>query len=159
MTTIPTPRFGIEFFRKSSSVKLPERGSLEAVGFDLRAHLLTEKGVPSKRMIPRQNTVAIPTGLVVKPPKGFYVQICSRSGLALRSVFVANAPGIIDPDYTGELMVLLYNGGFETQWIEHDNRIAQMILMPVVPTQLAEMSVAPTNSGRGEAGLGSTGLL
>jgi dUTP pyrophosphatase len=102
----------------------------------------------------------IPTGLVLRPPEGYYIQVCSRSGLAQKSVFVANAPGIIDPDYTGELFVLLHNSGFETQWIEHEHRIAQVILTPIVWTkrEVRELKSPPSSNGRGEAGFGSTGL-
>jgi len=148
----------LEFFRKDPRVKLPSRAMDDAVGFDIYAFLLTESGRPSTKMVPQKNTVAIPTGIVVKPPPGFFVQCCSRSGLAMKSLFVANAPGIIDPDYTGEILVLLFNGSYETQYVQHEQRIAQLILSPIVACDIVEVKNPILSKGRGEAGFGSTGL-
>lgn len=147
----------IEIFCLDPRVTLPKRANDSAVGWDIYAHLLTESGRPSKKMLSQKNTVMIPTGLVLRPPEGHFLQICSRSGLATRAVFVANAPGIIDPDYTGELQILLYNGSFETQWVEHGHRIAQLIVAPIVSASLREVLAPFIVSGRGSAGFGSTG--
>lgn len=148
----------IEVFRKDLRAKLPIRGTSGSVGFDIHAFLLTETGRPSKRMLSRMNTTMIPTGLVLRPPKGYFLQVCSRSGLATKAIFVANSPGIIDPDYTGELMILLFNGGYETQWIEHEHRIAQIVLSKIQPSEITEITSSPEPLGRGLAGFGSTGL-
>jgi dUTP pyrophosphatase len=148
----------LQIFRKDPRAKMPVRSTGESIGYDIHAFLLTESGRPSKKLISRYNTVMIPTGLVVKPPKGFYVQVCSRSGLATRSLFVSNAPGIVDPDYTGELMVLLYNGSFEAQYVEHDQRIAQMVLVPIIPSVIFDVENPPPPTSRGEGGFGSTGV-
>lgn len=143
--------------RLHPEVKLPIRANEEAIGFDVYAFLLTESGRPSRRLISRMNTVAIPTGLVIRPPKGYYVQVCSRSGLAMKAVFVANAPGVIDPDYSGELMILLFNGGYEAFYVEHSFRIAQIILTQSSPCSILESSSPLVPHGRGTSGLGSTG--
>lgn len=147
----------VEIFRKDKRVKLPTRANNNAVGYDIYAFLLTELGRPSKKSIGRTETAKIPTGLIVRAPPGFYLQVCSRSGLAAKGVFIANAPGIIDPDYTGELFILLHNSGYETCWIEHDHRIAQIVLVPIIEAETKEIDVPPSIEGRGDAGFGSTG--
>jgi dUTP pyrophosphatase len=70
---------------------------------------------------------------------------------------VANSPGIIDPDYTGELIILLANTSHETHYVAHHHRIAQLILCPIVDADCEEINEQPTQIGRGEAGFGSTG--
>lgn len=153
----PNCHLSIEVFKKDRRAKLPIRGTERSVGFDIHAFLLTESGRPSKKGIGRTETAMIPTGLVLRPPKGFFIQVCSRSGLATKSVFVANSPGVIDPDYSGELFILLHNSGYETFWIEHEHRIAQIILSPILGCEIAEISFEPPPIGRGSAGFGSTG--
>src|SRR5258706_2856280 len=148
----------IQVFRKHPKVLLPRRAIAGAVGFDVHAFLLTESDRPSTKQIPRMNTVAIPTGLVMRPPSGFFLQCCSRSGLAMKSLFVANAPGIIYPDYSGEIFILLFSGSYYTQYVQHEQRIAQLILSPIVTCDIAESKLPLQASGRGEAGFGSTGL-
>lgn len=135
---------------------LPRRYSDGAVGYDLHAHLLSETGRPIKQLIPPNSTRNIRTGLLIEPPPGHFVMVCSRSGLAKRSVFVANGPGIIDPDYRGEVMVLLYNGSHESYWVQHEDRIAQLVVVPVTPISV-EWTMKLSETSRGEAGFGSTG--
>lgn len=136
---------------------LPTR-SHDAAGWDIHAFILTESGRPSKKMVSEKNTVKIPTGLVLRPPPGHYLQVCSRSGLAGDSIFVANAPGIIDPDYTGELQILLFNGGYKYHHVEHGHRIAQVLIAPLFRSALQELEIPPVSASRGAAGFGSTGL-
>ena len=148
----------LEVYRLDPRAKLPLRGTPDSIGFDVHALLLSESGRPISRMVPQKNTIAIPTGLIVRPPPGYYIQVASRSGLAMNSLFVANAPGIIDPDYSGELRILLFNGGYETQYVQHEWRIAQLILAPISKAEISETQTRPSNDGRGTAGFGSTGL-
>lgn len=166
----------VSFKRLHPEARLPIQATPGSIGLDLFAHLLTEHGSETKSMIPSLTVKAIPTGLAIEPPQvshtikpGFagigeavptpqyLVQVVSRSGLALnQNVFVANAPGIIDPDYRGELKVLLYNGSHQTHWVRHGDRIAQLILVRAefaVPTIVDELSP----SLRGDKGLGSSG--
>lgn len=147
----------IGIFKRHPDAKLPFRASEQAVGYDLSAFCLTETGRPNKLLIPPRSTRAVPTGLTIIPPSGYSIFIASRSGMAKeRSLFVTNAPGIIDPDYRGEIMVLLYNGGVESHYISHEERVGQMILLPYKPFsfyELKELDQTP----RGEAGFGSTG--
>lgn len=156
MTDDPTLR--LDVFLKEPTARLPVQANPNAIGFDVYANLVSETGHPLTATIPPKNTKAIPTGLILKPPTGYYVQCCSRSGLAKSSIFVANSPGIIDPDYTGELIVLLFNGGYESFFVKHHYRIAQIILTKITPARIVAISEAPTSGGRGDAGFGSTGL-
>lgn len=151
-------KIAIDVYRMDDRAKYPFRAHETDAGWDIFAFLLSEGGRPSKKAIGRTETARIPTGLVVRPPPGYYLQVCSRSGLAAKSVFVANAPGIIDPDYTGELQVLLHNSGYETFWVLHEYRIAQLVLAPLVETSWTTLAEPPLSLfGRGDAGFGSTG--
>lgn len=147
----------LECYKLDPRVRLPTRVHQTDVGYDVYAHLLSETGAGLTRAIHQKGTTAIPTGLVVRPPDGYYVQVCSRSGLATRGLFVANAPGIVDPDYVGEIIVLMFNGGFETQYVKHGDRIAQLVLAPAVYAEVAELRERPKSSERGISGFGSSG--
>lgn len=152
------PRLSIR--RLDHRVRLPTKAHPTDIGWDVYAHILTEHGRDSHRALSRYATTAIPTGLILRPPSGYFCQICSRSGWALQGVFVANSPGIIDPDYTGELKILLYNGSHETKHISHGMRIAQIILSPIIAHDLREITDPNEipSEGRGAAGFGSSGL-
>jgi dUTP pyrophosphatase len=152
----PIPTLSI--FRKDKRARMPARANPNSVGLDVFAFLITESGRPTTRTIHQRGVTAVPTGLVLRPPSGHYVQCCSRAGLAAKGVFVANAPGIIDPDYSGELIILLFNGSFETHYVAHDHRIAQILLSPIPHCEIVELEKEPEHIGRGKDGLGSTGL-
>lgn len=101
--------------------------------------------------------VAVPTGLVLAIPEGYEVQVRPRSGLALgQGVTVANAPGTIDSDYRGEVKVILVNLGDEPFTIRRGDRIAQLVVAPVVQAAFREVDAVP-GSARGSGGFGSTG--
>lgn len=144
-------------FRRHSAAKLPVRANPQAVGWDVFALCISESGRPISRACHQRSVVPISTGLTVIPPAGYYFQCCSRSGLASRGVFVANSPGIIDPDYTGELIILLANVSHETHYVAHHHRIAQLTLHPIIDAEAEEIFEQPNAPGRGEAGFGSTG--
>lgn len=146
----------LKFKRMFADVQLPRRATPGSVGWDVYAYLISETGRRSKRNIAPRTTLNMKTGLLIEPPPDHFVMVCSRSGLASHSVIVMNAPGIIDPDYRGELQALLYNGSYETQWIEHGDRIAQLFLMPVVPMRVVDVDDL-TSTERGGSGFGSTG--
>lgn len=98
----------------------------------------------------------IPTGLAIELPDGYEAQVRPRSGLALKQgVTVLNSPGTIDSDYRGEIGVLLYNAGSGSFWVTHGERIAQLIVAPVVRSNFVEAELDETD--RGEGGFGSTG--
>jgi len=135
--------------------KLPTRANEHAIGLDVFAFLLTESGRPTSRAIHQRGVTEVRTGLVVRPSLGYYIQVCSRSILAKKAIIVATTPGIVDPDYSDELIILLYNGGFETHYVSHEHRIAQLLICPIVRCNIVEDAEHP---GSGRPGFGSTGL-
>ena len=99
----------------------------------------------------------VPTGISVAFPNEFEIQIRPRSGLAAKnSISVLNTPGTIDSDYRGEIKVILYNHGNDDFLINNKDRIAQMILTPVIKMNLEETDNLP-ETVRGDGGFGSTG--
>ena len=99
----------------------------------------------------------VPTGLSVAFPKEYEIQIRPRSGLAAKNnISVLNTPGTIDSDYRGEIKVILYNHGNNDFTINNGDRIAQMILAPVVKIELEETNSLPETI-RGKGGFGSAG--
>ena len=135
----------------------PIRTTEKAVGYDLYAYCKTESDRPNKILIPPRATRAIPTGLIIVPPVGYSIFLSSRSGMARdRSIFVPNAPAIIDPDYRGELTVLLYNGGIESHYVQHGDRVGQMILLPWKPFGFYTLTEV-LQTERGDKGFGSSG--
>ena len=135
---------------------LPGYETPGAAGADLRANLplaIRGTGFP---LAPMQRAI-VPTGLRVAIPPGFEGQIRPRSGLALKhGITLPNTPGTIDSDYRGPLGVLLINLGVEPYVIAHGDRIAQMVVAPVVQARFVE-SAALGDSARGSGGFGSTG--
>jgi len=154
---MPNPRT-ISVFKLDPRAKLPTRGHDNAVGLDVHAFLITESGRSTTRAVAPNGVTGVPTGPVVIPPPGHYIQCCSRSGLATKGIIVANAPGILDPDYSGELIVLVANIGFQNHWIVHEHRIAQLILQPIVGCDVTVIDKLPAPHGRGDKGFGSSGL-
>jgi dUTP pyrophosphatase len=138
------------------AIALPAYETQGAAGADIRANLppdLRETGIVLSTMERR----VIPTGLRVAIPPGFEIQIRPRSGLALKhGISLPNTPGTIDSDYRGPLGVLLINYGADPFHIAHGDRIAQMIVAPVVRAafRLADML---DETSRGAGGFGSTG--
>ncbi|NCU55945.1 MAG: dUTP diphosphatase, partial [Candidatus Fonsibacter ubiquis] len=101
--------------------------------------------------------VLIPTGLAVAIPESYEIQVRPRSGLAAKNgISVLNTPGTIDADYRGEIKVILINLSLENFKIEPGQRIAQMVLCPVIKAELHEVDELP-ESVRGSGGFGSTG--
>ena len=137
--------------RLDSSVKLPEYKTGGASGMDLRAFIKEPKIIRSK------NSSIIPTGISVAISKKYEIQIRPRSGLAAKNnISVLNTPGTIDSDYRGEIKVIIYNHGQENFVVNNGDRIAQMVLVPVVKMELEETNNLP-ETVRGDGGIGSTG--
>ena len=133
------------------SVKLPEYKTDGASGMDLKAFIQQPLNIKSK------TSSLVPTGLSVAFSKDYEIQIRPRSGLAAKNnISVLNTPGTIDSDYRGELKVILFNHGNKNFKIDNNDRIAQMILTPVIKMDLEETSELP-ESIRGAGGFGSTG--
>ena len=120
-------------------------------GVDLSAFL--DKEV----VIKPNSSELIPTGLQVAIPEELEIQIRPRSGLAAKeSIGVLNSPGTIDSDYRGELKIILFNHGKEDFIINNGDRIAQMVLVPILKMEFEEVDSLP-NTVRGQGGFGSTG--
>ncbi len=133
------------------AVQLPEYKTGGASGVDLIAFIKEPINLEPK------TSVLIPTGLSVAFPEDYEIQIRPRSGLAAKNnISVLNTPGTIDSDYRGEIKVIIYNHGNENFSINNGDRIAQMILAPVVKMELEEKNDLP-KSIRGKGGFGSTG--
>ena len=133
------------------SVKLPEYKTNGASGLDLTAFI--EKPINVK---PKTSSL-IPTGLSVAFSQHYEIQVRPRSGLAAKnSVTVLNTPGTIDSDYRGEIKVLIYNHGNTDFNINNGDRIAQMVLSPIIKIEFEETNDLPETI-RGEGGFGSTG--
>ena len=133
------------------AVKLPKYETSGASGVDLTAFI--EEPIDLK---PKESFL-IPTGLSVAFSEDFEIQIRPRSGLAAKNnISVLNTPGTIDSDYRGEIKVIIYNHGSENFLINNGDRIAQMILTPVLKMEFEEVNDLP-KSIRGKGGFGSTG--
>ena len=133
------------------AAKLPTYGSAEAAGADLYACL--EESVT----IAAGENAWIPTGIAMEVPKGCAGLIYARSGLACkRGLAPANKVGVVDSDYRGQVVVVLHNHGNEPQTVENGERIAQMVITPVITPPYLEAEEL-MDSQRGTGGFGSTG--
>ncbi len=132
-------------------VNLPKYETNGSSGLDLEAFVDSDVILkPGERKL-------IPTGISIAMPDNFEVQIRPRSGLAYKNgISVVNTPGTIDADYRGEIKVLLINLGQENFVIKKFQRIAQMVICPIIKAKLIETDDLP-NSIRGTGGFGSTG--
>ena len=135
----------------NSKVQLPKYKTNGSSGMDLMAFI--EKPINLKP----QESVLIPTGISIAIPEDTEIQIRPRSGLAAKSsISVLNTPGTIDSDYRGEIKIILFNHGKEEFVINNNERIAQMILMPIIKAEFEEVEDLPKTL-RGSGGFGSTG--
>ena len=134
-----------------SKVKLPSYKTDGSSGMDLMAFI--DKPI----YILPQKSELIPTGLSIAIPDNTEVQIRPRSGLAVKNnISVLNTPGTVDSDYRGELKVILYNHGNKEFIVNNEDRIAQMVLVPIIKANFEEVENLPETI-RGEGGFGSTG--
>jgi dUTP pyrophosphatase len=108
-------------------------------------------------VLDRGQRAAVPTGLRLAIPDGFEGQVRARSGLARRGLLLPNAPGTIDADFRGEVLVLLLNAGDAPVTLGHGDRIAQLVIAPVARATFS-LSDALDDTARGAGGFGSTGL-
>ncbi len=132
---------------------LPAYESAQAAGMDLRAAVAEDAPMI---LAPRERA-AIPTGFAIALPVGFEAQVRARSGLALKSgVAPLNSPGTVDADYRGEIKVILMNHGAEAFVIRRGDRIAQLVIAPVIQATWLETDDLD-KTARGAGGFGSTG--
>ncbi len=135
----------------NSTNALPAYETIGASGMDLRANLKEPVN-----LAPLQRAL-IATGLFIELPLGYEAQVRPRSGLAIKhGITCLNSPGTIDSDYRGELKIILINLSAEMFTIQHGERIAQMIIQPVVKAELEVVKIL-NESRRGEGGFGHTG--
>ncbi len=133
------------------NAKLPTYGSQEAAGADLYACLDEDMHIAPGE------SAFVPTGLAMEIPKGYAGLIYARSGLACkRGLAPANKVGVIDSDYRGEFIVVLHNHGNDVQVISNGERIAQLVITPVITPGFAEVADL-TDTQRAGGGFGSTG--
>ena len=136
--------------KTNTKVITPKYKTDGSSGVDLSAFL--DKEV----VIKPNSSELIPTGLKVAIPEELEIQIRPRSGLAAKeSIGVLNSPGTIDSDYRGELKIILFNHGKEDFIINNGDRIAQMVLVPIIKMEFEEVDSLP-NTVRGQGGFGST---
>lgn len=149
--TVPQARF----LRLDPAAVLPRRAHAEApgyedVGFDLTS--TCDAFLPA-----RGSVVKVPTGWRVQPPAGYELQVRTRSGLGSKGVVVANSPGTIDPNFSGELFVLLANIGKGDYQVKKGDRIAQLVPRKLDPCDCVEVDQLDSATSRGQAGYGSSG--
>jgi len=110
--------------------------------------------------IPAETTVLVPTGLVFEIPEGYEIQIRSRSGLSLKGIVVVNSPGTIDSVYTGEVKIILRNLNKVAFVVRNGDRIAQMVVAAVAPSNLVELAPQENlqETSRNTQGFGSSGI-
>lgn len=137
----------------AEGMALPAYQSADAAGLDLLAAVPAETPLI---LLPGKYAM-VPTGLTIALPSGFEAQVRPRSGLAAKhGVTVLNSPGTVDADYRGEINVILINHGDAPFPIKRGERIAQMVIAPIVQAQLVEADTLSTTD-RGSGGFGSTG--
>ena len=148
-------------FKLEEGAKAPSYESPGAAGMDIRAfYSFTCEGAigPAYCMLRAGKTLIIPTGIYVQIPQGYEIQVRSRSGLAAKNgIFVLNSPGTIDSDYRGEIKVILKNTSSEDFKISSGDRIAQLVVAPVVQAELVNVDTLDETE-RGVGGFGSTGV-
>lgn len=138
------------------AIPLPAYATPGSAGADIRANLPADQRGLGFTLAPMQRAI-VPTGLRLAIPPGHEVQIRPRSGLALHhGITLPNTPGTIDSDYRGPLGVLLVNLGDAPYVIAHGERIAQMVVAPVIQAEF-RIVTALDDTARGQGGFGSTG--
>lgn len=128
---------------------LPRQQTEGSAGMDIRS--------AEDNVIVFGDTRVIRTGLCVAVPRGFLLDVRTRSGHAKQGVVVTNSPGLVDSDYRGEIMVIMTNNGAFDFSINRGDRIAQLVLLPSPAVEVIEVEALDATE-RGENGLGSTGV-
>lgn len=142
------PEVELRVMKLRTDARLPARGTPDATGFDLYACL-------GERLTLGRAPQLVPTGIAIEVPVGYDAQVRPRSGLSAKGVGVAF--GTIDADYRGELLVTMWAfGGLDAYEIQHGDRIAQLVIAPLIHAELLEVKELSATE-RGDGGHGSTG--
>ena len=137
-----------------NNLSLPKYQTSMAAGADVAACL----GLGKKAVLKPGEKTLIPTGLVFEIPQGFEIQVRPRSGISLKTgIYLPNSPGTIDSDYRGELKILVGNRSDIDEIINHGDRLAQLILAPVVQADFYLVEKI-SKTARGDSSFGSTGI-
>ncbi|MEA2689891.1 MAG: dUTP pyrophosphatase [Candidatus Eremiobacteraeota bacterium] len=146
-----TPTIAVVRLPEGEGLPLPVYVTVGAAGADVVAAVVRELVLaPGDRAL-------VPTGFALEVPEGFEVQLRPRSGLAVKhGITLLNSPGTIDSDYRGEVGIVLVNLGREPFTVRRGDRIAQLVVAPVVQASFREVEALATST-RGEGGFGSTG--
>ena len=137
--------------KSNPTIELPSYKTNGASGMDLMAW------IDNPIILKPGTSCLVPTGISVAFPQEYEIQVRPRSGLAAKNnISVLNTPGTIDSDYRGEIKIILFNHGNENFLINNKDRIAQLVLTPIVKMQLEETNELP-DTNRGKGGFGSTG--
>lgn len=161
----------VKLIKMYDDVIIPEYKTSGSSGMDIHAYLTDDFIVDHKRiygdstvnvleeliLIPPHETIPIPTGIKVKIPENYEIQVRSRSGLAINGLIVANEPGTIDSDFIGQIKIIILNTTNTYKKITHGDRIAQLIFAKVDKMSFEIVDVLD-ETGRGEGGFGSTGI-
>lgn len=140
--------------KADENAKLPTRGSEYAAGYDLYAHMDVDE-----LLIQPGETVKIGTGICIGVPVGYFGGIFARSGIASKKgLRPANCTGVVDSDYTGEVIVALHNDSNDFQTVTNGERIAQLVVIPFLPVEFTEVDELD-ETDRGSDGFGSTGSM
>jgi len=139
----------IKVKRLNSDAVLPNYKTSGSSGMDLCSTEKLDIGINEIKLIG--------TGIAIAVPNNYEAQVRSRSGLALKGVFVLNSPGTVDSDYRGEVKIILANFGSDVFHIEKGDRIAQLVIAPVIRAELVEVNDLDSTL-RGGGGFGSTGI-
>jgi len=151
MSVIPTIR--LSWLPHGGGLELPAYATTQAAGMDIRAAVPVDEPV----VLEAGSRSLIETGITLALPSGFEAQIRPRSGLAIKhGITCLNTPGTIDADYRGEIKVILINLGEKPFTINRGERIAQMVIAPVVQAEITQVDVLD-ETDRGAGGFGSTG--
>ena len=151
MSPVPTVR--LTWLAHGEGLDLPAYETVQAAGMDIRAAVPADDPI----VLEAGARALIETGFAVALPPGFEAQIRPRSGLAIKhGITCLNTPGTIDTDYRGEIKVILINLGRDAFTINRGDRIAQMVVAPVVQATIMQVDVLD-DTGRGAGGFGSTG--
>ena len=142
----------VKIYKRNAKHFLPKYQTKGSAGVDLHASLKEKE-----KLIEPNQRVLIPTGIYLSMPENIEAQIRPRSGLALeKGITVLNSPGTIDPDYRGELKVILINHSLKNQIIKNNMRIAQLVFCPIIKISFLEVEELDLTE-RSDKGFGSTG--